>query len=76
MVTNEQKKAAIEVMAAVAGVIRELRTVPNGELYARCMGHMTFSAYTSIIEALKSARCITERNNVLTWIGPEKRTGV
>lgn len=69
MVQTEQEKAALQVIAAVADAIRELKEVPSGHLYAHLMGRMSLESYNKIISILKDAGMITERNHVLRWIG-------
>jgi hypothetical protein len=57
-------------IVACAEALRELRTVPNGEFYARVMQHMSHEQYQIVIDSLKHAKLIDEKNHVLTWIGP------
>ena len=71
MTAKEQARAAVEIVAAVAEAIRELKEVPNGHLYAHLMGRMTFSQYETVIGILKNAKLIEESGHVLKWIGPD-----
>jgi hypothetical protein len=71
----DQLKAALEIMMAVADAIRDLGRVPSGHLYARLMGHMSLETYNVIIERLKGAGMIEEKNHELIWIGPKKKEG-
>jgi hypothetical protein len=68
--TKEQVLAAFEVVVATGQTIRELGTVPSGELYARVMDKLSIEAYGNIIATLKRAGMVEESGNVLTWIGP------
>jgi hypothetical protein len=70
-VTKQQIRAAIEATAAVAEAIRELRSVPNGELYAQVMGKMDLEYYNGILRTLKNAGLVEETGHVLRWVGPE-----
>ena len=65
-----QAKAATSILFAVAETIRELGSVPSGPLYARLMDRMTFQAYQEMIDVLKRADVVEEKNFVLTWKGP------
>lgn len=67
--TKAQIHAALSVLRALADIIRELKQVPNGHLYARVMEHLTLQEYTAFIEKLKSSKLIKEENHVLIWIG-------
>lgn len=53
--TREQIKAALLATATVTEAIRELQSVPNGELYARVMGVLSLEAYERIIGTIKRA---------------------
>ena len=72
--TREQITAAIEMAKAVGDTIRDLGSVPSGELYARLMGHMTLNTYNMLIERLKGAGVVKEEAHLLTWIGPVKKS--
>jgi hypothetical protein len=69
--TSEDVRAAFTLVSAVGDAIRELGSVPNGELYTRVMPHMSMETYTRIIDTLKGATLVDERNHVLRWIGPK-----
>ena len=68
--TKEQTLAALKIVMAIGDTIRELGSVPSGELYARVMVHgVTMEGYNSIIGMLKRAGVVKESCHVLTWIG-------
>lgn len=67
--TATEVKAALEVTRALADVIRELGSVPSGELYTRCMGSLTLEQYQGAIRLLKRTGLVKESNNLLTWVG-------
>jgi len=69
--TVEQAKAAVNAVLAISEAIRELKTVPSGELYAHVCDKMELRTYEAIIQTLKNARLVEERAHMLTWIGPE-----
>jgi hypothetical protein len=56
------------ISMAIADAIRELGSVPSGHLYARLMGYMDIEAYTEVIQALKRAGVVSERDHLLTWV--------
>lgn len=64
----EATKAAVEIIKAIADTIKELKRVPNGELWAHCMGKMSFNDYQKVIDILKGAGLIKEINNELIWV--------
>jgi hypothetical protein len=68
--TKSQLVGAIQATAAIAETIRELGSIPNGHLYAQCLGRMTFETYSAIIALLKRAELVAENNSVLRWVGP------
>lgn len=61
----------LQVYLAVAETIREVGETPSGPLYALLMDRMSFATYTSIIASLKAAGLVSEKNYLLTWIGPK-----
>lgn len=69
--TKQQIAAAFAVLTAVADTIRELGSVPSGDLYAQLMGRMDIHTYNKLIDRLKGAGLVSEdRSNLLTWTGP------
>jgi hypothetical protein len=65
-----QVKAALNIVAALADTIRELKEVPSGVLYANVMNQLSLEQYNKAIDLLKGAEMITEQNHLLRWIGP------
>jgi len=66
--TTTQIHAGLEILKALADTIRELHSVPSGELYARVMGHMDINAYERAIQILKNAGLVAESGaHLLTW---------
>jgi hypothetical protein len=61
------KPQILELLRALAEAIRELGSVPSGELYARVMNHLTLEQYQAIIDTLKRAGLVCEENNLLLW---------
>lgn len=55
---------------ATSEAIRELGTVPSGELYVHLMSRITLTEYESILSALIRAKLIERKHHLLTWIGP------
>ena len=66
--TAEQVKQFVEIVRTVGEIIQAHGSVPSGELFARLMGHMSLAQYLQIIEILKAAGRVVQKNNVLTWI--------
>jgi hypothetical protein len=72
MSTNENSKqieASLLAVKAIADAIRKLKEIPSGTLYAIVMGKMSLESYNGIISLLKRTKLISEKNNLLTWIG-------
>lgn len=69
--TKEQIKAALEVLRTVADTIRELGSVPNGELYTQMMPFIDLATYNKVIETLKGAGLVKEELHILKWVGPQ-----
>jgi hypothetical protein len=67
---DRRTEAVIRTLLAVRDCIRELGSVPSGELYARLCGHMSLETYESIIQTMINARVVRRSNHLLTWIGP------
>lgn len=64
-----QRKQAVQIIGAIAEVIREVGEVPSGHLYARLMGKLDLAQYNVCIDVLKKAGLVKEERNLLTWIG-------
>lgn len=75
---TERHAAQLKIIAVVAETIRDLSAssplggVPSGHLYAHLMGTFTLAQYQSVIEVLKRADLVEEKNHLLTWVGPTK----
>ena len=70
MATNEQTKAAVEIIKAVADTIKNLKRVPSGHLYAHLMGYMDIDQYEQIITILIHAGLIEKTDaHELIWKG-------
>ena len=67
---NKDVVGALKIAVAVGDTIRELGSVPSGELYSRVMGHMDVHSFEKIITALVGAGLVRQHNFLLTWIGP------
>lgn len=67
----EQAKAALKVTMAVADAIKELGTVPAGELYAQVMGHMSLDGFNSLINLLTRGETplVRREGDLLVWNG-------
>lgn len=67
---------AMLLIATIGAGIRDLfgGRVPNGEMYARVMGHVSLEVYQKCLDILKNTNLIKEENNVLIWIGPPKES--
>ena len=70
--TPKQVSAAFAIVAAVSEAIRELGTVPSGELYAQLCGKMDIHGYNKIVATLVNAGLVQESSShELKWIGPQ-----
>jgi hypothetical protein len=74
MTVDENKRkveAALELVRAVAEMIREVGRIPSGELYALLMGKMTLDTYEKMIRMMINQGLIREeRSHMLVWTGP------
>ena len=67
--TTEQAQKLIEFMGAIASLIKEVKEIPSGHLYAQLMGKMSLDQYQNMIETLKKAGLVSLKNDLLTYIG-------
>lgn len=67
---NEQKKVAVDVVIAIAEIIRNRKAISSGELYAHACATLDIDGYKAIVQCLKNARLVVERQHMLTWVGP------
>lgn len=67
---QQESEAYLRVVMAVADVVKELGSVPSGHLYARLMDRMSLADYQAVVDLLKHAKLVEERNHLLTWKGP------
>lgn len=61
------------LVAALAGIIREVGEVPSGVLYAHLQGIMSVETFQRVIGVLKRAGLVEENSNVLKWVEPKKK---
>jgi hypothetical protein len=69
-VTKQETAAALQILLAVAEVIRELGEVPSGVLYAQLLGRVNIEGYQALLRQLKGAGLVEEKNHLLRWVGP------
>jgi hypothetical protein len=69
MANKKTMLAALSMVMAIGDAIKELGSVPNGVLYANICGHIPYGAYMQSIAILEQSGVITQKNNVLTWVG-------
>jgi hypothetical protein len=69
-----QVLATIRLLAAVGEAIKEQSPVPTGVLYAAVMPMFSRHTFQIILDILKNAQLIEERNNQLRWIGDDAAT--
>lgn len=65
---KQQITAAIEAISAIGRVIRDVKRIPSGHLYAQLMGVLSLEKYESAIGILKKGKLIAEEHNELIWI--------
>lgn len=73
---QEISKAIGAYLDAVKTMAEAIRTagpdgMPSGHLYAYVCGAVDLPTYNRMIDTLKGAKLVAERNHVLTWIGPQ-----
>lgn len=72
-ITQQDLRAGLQVVLAVAETIREVGEAPAGHIYAALNAKgVTMEGYQSIIRTLKNTGLVKERNDVLIWTGPFK----
>lgn len=76
MITKEQCLIAVKTVQAIADAIRELRSVPSAELYARVMPYISLDNYERILGILKRSGVVEERAHVLYWVAPPAETEI
>ena len=69
MTKTNQAFGALQIVMAVADAIKDLKSVPSGELYARLMAHMSLESYNSVIGVLERTGLITVKSHLITWVG-------
>lgn len=73
--TREQVRAAFDLMVAVTEVIRDVKEIPSGVLYARLMDKLSFPAYMAMLESLQRTKLIEVKSHVIYWVGPNLPAG-
>jgi hypothetical protein len=66
--TSEQIQSAITAVSEIGKVIRDVKRIPSGHLYAQLMGVLSLEKFEIIIGLLKKTGLVTEQNNELIWI--------
>ncbi|MFI5222818.1 MAG: hypothetical protein ACHQX3_01015 [Nitrospirales bacterium] len=69
------KTALLQFLVTIGELIRDLGSIPSGTLYVQLqsmpgMGSMTLHQYRHLLDLMVSAGLITEKNHLLTWVGP------
>jgi len=67
--TTEQAHKLIEFMGAIASLIKEVKEIPSGHLYAQLMGKMTLDQYQNMLATLQKAGLVSLKNDLLTYTG-------
>lgn len=67
--SRDEISAALTILKGIADTIRDLGSVPSGQLYAALMGRMDLDKYERVVSILKNAGLVTEEAHVLTWTG-------
>ena len=70
--TKQQLDAALTALFAVADTVRDLGSVPSGELYSKLMHVTSLQGYERMLDTLKGANLITVENHVIRWVGPNQ----
>jgi hypothetical protein len=69
--TKAQTVAVVELLAAVAEVIRTAGEIPSGHLYAAMMGKVDIHTYNAMLRMIKGSGLVVEKNHLLVWVGPK-----
>lgn len=68
--TSQQLVGGLRAVAALAEAIRELGSVPAGELYAAVMpAGVSLEAFEQMVGILERAELVRSAGHVLHWIG-------
>ena len=67
--TTEQAYKLIQFMGAIASLIKEVKSIPSGHLYAQLMGKMSLDQYNDLIATLQNAGLVSLKNDLLTYTG-------
>jgi hypothetical protein len=65
--SKAEVKAALGVLQAVAGAVKEAGEIPAGHLYAMVMGHLDLPTFNRIVDTLTRAAVIVRRGDLLVW---------
>ena len=70
MATENERRAALEMIRAIADTIRDLGEVPSGHLYAQLMGTLRLDQYEQIIGMFIRLGVVkSNESHLLTWTG-------
>ena len=69
--TTQQQKQGLALMRIICETVREVGEAPSGVVYAALMSHCALAAYESLVSQLCGTGLISQRNNVLIWVGPK-----
>lgn len=68
-VSENEIRATVETIRAIADCIRDAGSIPSGNLYALVMGHLSLSQFQSIIGILERSGLVRQSGHVLHWAG-------
>jgi hypothetical protein len=64
---NGQAKAGLSLVVAVAETVKDLGEVHSGTLYAALMDRMTLTQFDRVLDIMKRAGMVTQKDNLLRW---------
>ena len=67
----QQAAAGLQVIKAIADIVREVGEVPAGHLYSAVMGVMDLDRFQHIVDVLVGSKLIRKQGDLLTWVGPK-----
>jgi hypothetical protein len=67
---SAQVAAVAEVVALLGNIIRQVKEIPSGHLYARLMDKVNLDQYNSLIAILQRMGWIKIQHHLIIWTGP------
>lgn len=67
-------EAIIDAVRLTGQLIAYKKQIPQGELYAQLMGHISLENFNRLVDLLVRTKMVKKQGYLLVWVGPDLPT--